>query len=593
MATQSSIESAASELTAGDARVIPVVSEALHVDRESERTGALRVRVETTDRVHTLIGEATSRSVAVSRVRRGVPVDTIRDVWRDGDTLVVPVYEEQLVLRRQLMLTEEIHLHMHQATRPLAGDVPLREQRAVVERQGPDGTWRAVDPLDDDASGAIAGRASSHPGASSGSHFPRQPQENVMRQTVVGVFDRYEAARQAAARLQDSGFGPDSVHLTGADGDELESAATDTESRRESGGMLEGIRNFFAGIFGSDDDRDSDEHLSTYAEAVKRGGTIVRVDVEDEPKVDLAREALQSAGAVNIEERVAEWRQAGWVPETAASSRPSVSPVGDGGSVGSSEGDVSASRSASESVARSETASNTVSGSTRSVASESVRGAASDEVIPVVREDVEVGKRVVDMGGVRVYSRTVERPVNESIELREEHARVERHPVDRPVTEADMASLQDRAIEVQETAERPVVQKTARVVEEVVVGKDASTRSQDIQETVRETEVKVEPFERGEGAAAKGTSMRRPFEEFDSDFRSDYQTRYASAGGQYADYEPAYRYGHSLAADNRYSGRDWDAIEGGARSDWEQRYPGSAWERFKDAVRRGWERASS
>jgi uncharacterized protein (TIGR02271 family) len=201
---------------------------------------------------------------------------------------------------------------------------------------------------------------------------------------------------------------------------------------------------------------------------------------------------------------------------------------------------------------------------------------------------VEVGKRVVDMGGVRVYSRTVERPVNESIELREEHARVERRPVDRPVTEADMASLQDRTIEVQETAERPVVQKTARVVEEVVVGKDASTRSQDIQETVRETEVKVEPFERGEGA-----SMRRPFEEFDSDFRSDYQTRYASAGGQYADYEPAYRYGHSLAADDRYSGRDWDAIESGARSDWEQRYPGSAWERFKDAVRRGWERASS
>ena len=139
--------------------MIPVVSEALQVDRASERTGALRVRVETTDRVHTLIGEATSRSVAVSRVRRGVPVDAMRDVWRDGDTLVVPVYEEQLVLRRQLVLTEEIHLHMHQATRPLAGDVQLREQRAVIERQGADGTWRAVDPFDDDAgrsSGAVS-----------------------------------------------------------------------------------------------------------------------------------------------------------------------------------------------------------------------------------------------------------------------------------------------------------------------------------------------------------------------------------------------------------------------------------------------------
>jgi stress response protein YsnF len=563
----------------------------------------LRVRVETSSRALPVTGETTSRRVRFSRIRRGIPVDEVREAWRDGDALVVPVYEERLVVRRQLVLVEEIHLHTREVSTSLHGAVQVHEQRAVIERQEPDGSWRMVDAVPDSfrggSPGPVEGSGPSSQAAGFGPHFQRHPQESVMRQTVVGVFDRYEAAKQAAARLQDSGFGPDSVHLTGAqDDDELGATLTSrsaTTEPAESRGMLEGIRNFFAGIFGADDDDDSDEHLSTYAEAVKRGGTIVRVDVEDEPKVELAREALQSAGAVNIEERAAEWRQSGWAPQTGASSRPSVSPVGDGGSVGSSGvGAGSATSTTSTTSGRQRISMPKASPSGTTAASGAAGSSVSgEEVIPVVREDVAVGKRVVDMGGVRVFSRTVERPVSESIELREEHARVERHPVDSPASEADLASLEDRTIEIQETAERPVVQKTARVVEEVVVGKDASTRSQDIQETVRETEVKVEPFERGEGARTTGTSSARPFEQFESDFQSDFQTRYASEGGQYADYEPAYRYGHSLAGDQRYSGQGWDAIESGARSDWEQRYPGSTWERFKEAVRRGWERATS
>jgi stress response protein YsnF len=45
---------------------------------------------------------------------------------------------------------------------------------------------------------------------------------------------------------------------------------------------------------------------------------------------------------------------------------------------------------------------------------------------------------------------------------------------------------------VRETAEEPVVAKTARVIEEVVVGKESTTRTETVNDTVRGTKVEVE-----------------------------------------------------------------------------------------------------
>ena len=112
-------------------------------------------------------------------------------------------------------------------------------------------------------------------------------------------------------------------------------------------------------------------------------------------------------------------------------------------------------------------------------------------VVPVVEEELAVGKREVERGGVRIFRRTVEEPVNESVNLHEEHVVFDRRPVDRAVTDADIASA-GRTIELTETDEVPVVSKTARVVEEVHVGKVASDRVETVQDTVRHTEVEVE-----------------------------------------------------------------------------------------------------
>ena len=72
---------------------------------------------------------------------------------------------------------------------------------------------------------------------------------------------------------------------------------------------------------------------------------------------------------------------------------------------------------------------------------------------------------------------------------------MERHAVDRPVTEADLALQGNQTFELTETAEEAVVGKTAHVVEEVIVGKTATERTEHIHETVRRTEVEVEEIQ--------------------------------------------------------------------------------------------------
>ena len=118
---------------------------------------------------------------------------------------------------------------------------------------------------------------------------------------------------------------------------------------------------------------------------------------------------------------------------------------------------------------------------------------ADSAVVPVAEEDLLVGKREVDRGGVRVFSRVIEEPVSEELQLHEEHVVIDRRPVNRAVTEGDLASA-GQTIELTETEEVPVVSKVSRVVEEVRVGVVGSEHTETVQDTVRHTEVDVEPL---------------------------------------------------------------------------------------------------
>lgn len=116
----------------------------------------------------------------------------------------------------------------------------------------------------------------------------------------------------------------------------------------------------------------------------------------------------------------------------------------------------------------------------------------ADETVKVIEEKLEVGKRSLQTGGKRLRSRIVERPVQEELRLREERVTVNRTAVNRDATDADLAAFKEGEIEMVESSEVPVVNKQARVVEEVSLSKEVTERNETIKDTVKKTEVNVE-----------------------------------------------------------------------------------------------------
>ena len=117
---------------------------------------------------------------------------------------------------------------------------------------------------------------------------------------------------------------------------------------------------------------------------------------------------------------------------------------------------------------------------------------ATDIVIPIVEEQIELGTREVPAGSVAVHAHVVAEPVSEEVHLRRERVTVERRRVDRPLDATDAAvQLADRSFEMTAKSEEPVVEKHARLVEEIVVTKTTDERLDHVRDTLRRTEVEV------------------------------------------------------------------------------------------------------
>ena len=129
------------------------------------------------------------------------------------------------------------------------------------------------------------------------------------------------------------------------------------------------------------------------------------------------------------------------------------------------------------------------------------REAADDEItIPIIEEQITVGKRTVEKGGVNVRTTMTEKEVSETVHLREENVTVERHKVDRAV-DANTDAFKEGSFDVTTKAEVPTVSKKARVVEEVVIDKEMTERSETVRDTVKRTDVEVDEINTGDAGS--------------------------------------------------------------------------------------------
>jgi len=303
-----------------------------------------------------------------------------------------------------------------------------------------------------------------------------------MANNVIGLFDNENVANQVVDDLINSGFERSTINRFEGDNSDLEG-----ELQRE------GIP--------------ADE-ASYYVDGLRNGGALVSVRAEEsetDTAVEIMNRYANTEGSADTSYDDASYAAAGTSVDTDVDTRSSA--------------DYATTR----------------------------RSDVGDEArLDVVEERLNIGKRSVDRGGVRVRRVVTERPVEEQVTLRDETINVDRHAVDRRVEGTADDLFTEQTYEFTETDEEAVVAKETRVVEEVVVDKDVTERTETIRDTVRRADVEIEQI---------GT-----------------------------------RYGETMASEKRYEGREWTDVEADARRDWEAQHSDTAWDDAKESVRSSWER---
>jgi uncharacterized protein (TIGR02271 family) len=265
------------------------------------------------------------------------------------------------------------------------------------------------------------------------------------RQTVIGIFKEGIDAQAAVQKLE-------STHHIGRDKVDIANAAS--ASARSVGSTSDrdndGVSGFFSSLFGKNDE------ANRHTQAARKGW-VVTVHADSRQQAEQAAQVLDACGAVDIDEQVAQGNpQAGAARPPQGTAQPRTGHTGN-----------------------------------------------TDQTIPIMEERLNVGKREVERGGVRMRSRIVERPIEEHLRLREEHVDIERNKVNRPATDRDFQNFKEGEINITERAEVPVVNKEARVVEEVKISKHTEQRDETVRDTVRKTDVDIDKLDRDK-------DLRRP-----------------------------------------------------------------------------------
>ncbi len=300
-----------------------------------------------------------------------------------------------------------------------------------------------------------------------------QQWSKIMSHAIIGMFDTATAADQARATLVAMGIKDSAIHSSGSDAVSASSGTSTHQYGSNDKGFWESIKE----MFGADDSDENDRYMSYYSEGARRGSVILSVEA-DEDEADEVANAMKSAGAIDVDAKAAEWGKSGWAGYSAENST-------------ATQGTAAPSN-------------------TNATAASSGAASGASGKIDLVKEDLALGKRVVNRGGVRVIKRVIETPVEKDINLSEEHVSVARRVVDRPLTDADATTaFKDQTIELTESAEEAVAAKTARVVGEVIVGKTVKERTEKVRDTLKETDVQVEQLAGSSGSSTGSNTTEK------------------------------------------------------------------------------------
>jgi uncharacterized protein (TIGR02271 family) len=274
-----------------------------------------------------------------------------------------------------------------------------------------------------------------------------------MAEHIVAIFSTESAAAAAARDVENAGFSASAIRryspLT-------EGVSSDTSVSRTTEPTSSGGGGFWAWLLGEEPSVETtrarypqDEEI--YERRAHAGETILSVTVHDEAQIDHVLTILNSHHPLEIEENAQE-TATGY----GSAGTPITAPAADRGAAMPA----------------------TVSPSS-----------GGEEVIPLAEENIEIGKRMVDRGTTRIRRYVVETPIERDVTLHGERVTIERRQPGE--TTPPGHAFEERIVEVRETEEVPIIEKTARVVEEVAVRKEETERTETVRDTARREEVEV------------------------------------------------------------------------------------------------------
>ena len=171
---------------------LALLAEELAVERRTVVGDTVRIASLTRERTQMIDEPLTHQRVEVERVAVGRPVDAVPPVREEGDTTIIPIVEETLVVERRLILKEEVRIRRVRVVENHHEAVVLREQEAVVARS---------------EAGSMAGRRNA-PSASTG---PSNLGASLMSETIIAIYDSAAHADAAVRDLKDANVPADAI----------------------------------------------------------------------------------------------------------------------------------------------------------------------------------------------------------------------------------------------------------------------------------------------------------------------------------------------------------------------------------------------
>ena len=312
----------------------------------------------------------------------------------------------------------------------------------------------------------------------------------MQKHTITAFYESRDYADNAAAKLRQSGVAATDVTVSPDNArDEYDDGYGTTSTAPKKTGFWASLEDMFGG---------TDDH-HTYAEGVRRGHVLLTAHVTD-AQLDRAIAIVEEHGSIDLDEHEKTWRNEGWTGAPASTTGMGTAAVA-GGAMGMAMGGTTAPVRVVETetvatrapvVAPVPVVKMPVAATPKAATAPVVGGRGAEDVVQIVEERLNVGKRAVSRGKVRLHSYVVETEVSEDVRLRDETVTIDRHAIDRPVAALNADAFKERTIEMEEIDEEAVVGKTARVVEEIGIRKDVSDRTETIRDTVRSTKVDIE-----------------------------------------------------------------------------------------------------